>query len=438
MADAIRQIRQELNALTQAIAILATDLDAAYDEYLTALRTSIQKQAVLACYHLCTHGHPERFLRLSFRQREALQQAIQTCIYQAQQRLMNAYILAITPPKPEEEDQPKRGKRRRSLPPSDHPLARSRRRSPDDEDGPSVEFIAIGGDIDEEDVMAIANDPSLAAALGDLADNLSLDRADVAERIKHELLSKLSEVDIEDDADDHDEEGRDEEDRDEEGRENSLPWAEGKEGQHSKDNENEDNETVERSEDNPTVANSSPGVVEPSKESKTLNEASEAVDAKYTKFAAADEMPTPVELLVRQDHLERNVAEVLRDLSQQVNHQLHQTGMLPRKLPGAVLEAALKSEASAEPSSGPPNILSLLVEAEGKSKHSKVMRIKVVNLRLSELEFIDHYLSSRRSRLRELTEKLQKMGKTYEKKQRSRAVAEAEAAWRSSWYERED
>ncbi|MEB3229823.1 MAG: hypothetical protein VKJ64_02350, partial [Leptolyngbyaceae bacterium] len=132
------------------------------------------------------------------------------------------------------------------------------------------------------------------------------------------------------------------------------------------------------------------------------------------------------------------VAKILQDLSQQINQEFHQVGMIPRRLPEAVLEAALRSEASAEPSGGTPNVLSLVVEAEGKSKHSKVMRIKALNLRPSELEFSDTYLSACRSRLRVLTEKLKKMGKTYEKKQRSRAIAEAEAAWRSSWYERED
>ncbi|NEQ98092.1 MAG: hypothetical protein F6K30_15465 [Cyanothece sp. SIO2G6] len=456
MVDAIRQIRQDLKTLTQAIATLATELDEAYDQYLMALRTSIQKQVVLACYHLCTNSYPEQFLQLSFRQREAFQQAIQTHIHQAQQQLTNAYVLATMVPKQDETDQAKGKKRRRSLSGSDQPMARSRRRPQDEDDGPSIEFIAIGGDMDEDDMMAIANDPSLTAALSELADNLSMDRGDIAERIKRELLSKMSSAESED---------SDEIDDDDE-----IDWT----NQDSDDATTDATTDAATSEDAPSPAtldqpstatlssaslsanpiqsaddqanlppedqtdqaadSSSPSATEFSEMSDTPEQ---GTAAQYTQFASGTEVPMPAELLLRQDQLEQNVAKVLHDLSKQVNYQFHQAGMIPQKLPKAVLDAALQSEASAEPSSGPPHVLSLSVEAEGKSKKSKVMRIKALNLRSSALEFNDPYLSTCRSRLREFTGQLQQVGKTYEKKQRSRAIAEAEAAWRSSWYDRE-
>ncbi|NET49908.1 MAG: hypothetical protein F6K09_14575, partial [Merismopedia sp. SIO2A8] len=129
---------------------------------------------------------------------------------------------------------------------------------------------------------------------------------------------------------------------------------------------------------------------------------------------------------------------LLRDLSKQINRSFHKADILPQKLPLAVLNAALKADIVADAVGGAPNVLNLLVEAENKSKDSSVMRVMAIRLRPPELEFSDPQLSACRSRIRELMAKLQRIGKEYDKKQRERAIAEAESAWRSSWYDHYD
>ncbi len=72
---------------------------------------------------------------------------------------------------------------------------------------------------------------------------------------------------------------------------------------------------------------------------------------------------------------------------------------------------------------------------EGEEEDSTIMRIVAINLRLSEIEFADPALSASRSQIRNLLAKANKLHREYHKRQRERSVAEAEAAWRSSWSE---
>ena len=88
MAGSIQQIQQELTALETAIAQLAQEFEKVYQNYLTVLGQAINKQLVLACYHLCTHGYPESFLQLSFSQRQKFQQEIRQLSTEAQTELL--------------------------------------------------------------------------------------------------------------------------------------------------------------------------------------------------------------------------------------------------------------------------------------------------------------------------------------------------------------
>ena len=86
---------------------------------------------------------------------------------------------------------------------------------------------------------------------------------------------------------------------------------------------------------------------------------------------------------------------------------------------------------------GPPNLLNLVIEIENEqdAENSGLTQIMTINLRLGEMEFADSALSSGRKQIRNILVKLNKLGREYQKKQRERAVAEAEAVWRASWYE---
>jgi hypothetical protein len=56
-----------------------------------------------------------------------------------------------------------------------------------------------------------------------------------------------------------------------------------------------------------------------------------------------------------------------------------------------------------------------------------------INLRLGEIEFADAMLSSYRKQIRSVLLQLNRLGQEYQKKQRERSVAQAEAAWRAIW-----
>lgn len=489
MVDAVRQIRHDLESLEKATLALGEEFDQVYDNYLTALRTSIQNQVVLACYHLCTQTHPQRFLDLSFRQREILQQAIQTCIRQCQQKLEHAYVLATGKWVEDEEEITTLHGSRRSLPSSEHRRRKRRGRpdrrpsndDPSEQEGPSVEFIAITN-LDGDEAIEASQDPFLAAALSEFAESLALDEDAIIKRVKQELLRKAAgaksskssegkrgidavlaalEGELENDEDSDDDPPIDDSASDaapDGATDEAIDEAnhpESNQAELSQDNdshadtdqdmmaelegqpsgEQEGQETVAATNSAPESASSDTVATALSPVADGTAEFPDNPDGKT--FSDYGETLTPDVLASRQEQLEENLTGFLRDLSKQINHELHQVGMIPKKIPGAILRAALQTDMSSD-LSGPPNVLNLLVEAEGKPKDSKVMRVTALRLRPAELEFSDPHLSACRSRIRELTGKLQKLGKQYHKKREEQAIAEAESAWRSSWYKLQD
>ncbi|MEI1376246.1 hypothetical protein PQG02_16470 [Nostoc sp. UHCC 0926] len=147
----------------------------------------------------------------------------------------------------------------------------------------------------------------------------------------------------------------------------------------------------------------------------------------------------PVELAKWQHNLEEVTQEILKKLSHDANLLLQKAGVLPKKLPEPILAAAAAaaSEASAEVMPGPPNLLNLVIEIENEqqSEDSELTQIMAINLRLGEIEFADVTLSSERRQIRSILVQINKLGREYQKKHRERAIAEAEAAWRASWFE---
>ncbi|ARV62508.1 primosomal protein [Nostocales cyanobacterium HT-58-2] len=148
-------------------------------------------------------------------------------------------------------------------------------------------------------------------------------------------------------------------------------------------------------------------------------------------------MSNPAELAKWQQNIERATQQKLKIVSRKANLLLQKAGILPKKLPEQILEAAAAaaSEASAEVMPGPPNLLNLVIEIENEqqSEDSGLTQIMAINLRLGEIEFADATLSSHRKQIRSLLVQLSRIGQEYQKKQRERSVAQAEAAWRAIW-----
>jgi hypothetical protein len=135
--------------------------------------------------------------------------------------------------------------------------------------------------------------------------------------------------------------------------------------------------------------------------------------------------------------LEQQIDLKLQTLSIDANQLLHEFGILPQELPAKLLEMAMQAEDSVATTSSSANLLNLLIETERdeSDKESTVLQIAAVRLRLSEVEFADPTLSSERHKIRHLLHEVNQLGKQHQKKKREWAIAQAEAAWRASWYE---
>ncbi len=144
-----------------------------------------------------------------------------------------------------------------------------------------------------------------------------------------------------------------------------------------------------------------------------------------------------------QRNLEKAIFNIIKLLSRDTNRLLQQSGILPNQLPEQVLEAAYQAESSGESVAGPPNLLNIIIETGTSSKSGKLgerrgntaIQITAIKLRLSEIEFADAATSAGRQQIRNLSLRLNALGRDYQKKQRELAVVQAESAWRSSWFE---
>jgi hypothetical protein len=149
----------------------------------------------------------------------------------------------------------------------------------------------------------------------------------------------------------------------------------------------------------------------------------------------------PVELSTWQDVLEAAIAHEFRTGSLKANRLLQQTGILPNKLP-EFLKATSKLAAENDEDDA-SSLLDLMMESSGNASSeaeaeasaalSVIVQLVAVHLQLTDVEFADGTTTMLRNRLRSLATRLKTLKQAYLKKERELAIAEAEAAWRSSW-----
>jgi hypothetical protein len=146
---------------------------------------------------------------------------------------------------------------------------------------------------------------------------------------------------------------------------------------------------------------------------------------------------TPDSLIKFHLQIDRSIDETLKDISQAANRYLQKESIFPSQLPAKILDMALQAEESASVMSSSPNLLSLLIEREQnqETEERDITPITAICMRLSEIEFSDPSLSVHRHQIRNILAKIQNLKEQYQKKQQQYAIAEAEAAWRSSWFD---
>jgi hypothetical protein len=146
---------------------------------------------------------------------------------------------------------------------------------------------------------------------------------------------------------------------------------------------------------------------------------------------------TPEELLKRHKQIEKGISRSLDNLCLEVNKLLQQSGILTQKIPPQLLELPMHSEEAGTAIEGLPHLLELSIEIGNNRESENTIFAKVVltRLKVSELEFIDFNLGKERNQIRNLIAEVNKLRYQYQKLKKEYLIAQAEHAWRSSWYE---
>ncbi len=174
---------------------------------------------------------------------------------------------------------------------------------------------------------------------------------------------------------------------------------------------------------------------------------------------------SPVILAKRHVLLERHLRAILQTLSNVTNYLLKKMQVLP-DYPEIVLAAATES-APENMTSTVPNLLNIVMEigraspppddsknataiasdqetappiptSESTFENEETQEatyLVVLNLRLADIEFADTHAALWRSKIQAALVKLKQLGSRYQTLQQEKARAEAEHAWRSTWFD---
>lgn len=151
----------------------------------------------------------------------------------------------------------------------------------------------------------------------------------------------------------------------------------------------------------------------------------------------AAKLSNPNQLFQWHKTLETNINKTLNNLSIQANGCLQKAEIIDNKVPMKVIEMAIAAqENNINIGGNSPNLLSAVVEqtTEQPTETFNPMNITAIYLRRTDIEFAEPSLSLERNKINNLVAKINQIQKQYNNYQRELAIAEAEAAWRASWF----
>lgn len=388
MVRAIERIEQDIKALEAEISAIAIRLHSDYTRYFTALGVAVRQQLILATYHLCTQAYPEAFLGLSLGQRQSLQQSIRQVGSDTVAKLMQ-YTKTDREVSENSDENPENNS---------------------DENGLEASIL---------ESLSAAIVEAIGSPKQSLGNNHDDGNQSGLPTIKIANISQINEIEDIDFDSEYEEDNYLDED----------------------ENEYEDEEEDEE-EENKKKLNSSQA-----KQKK-------AIDNLRRQFRQArkivipghllrvlpfpSESTNPTDLLKWQQSIEFATQQTIKKTSHEANLTLQKAEILSKKIPEPILNVANSaSDSATEVIPGPPNLLNLVIEMdeEQKGEESQFTPITIINLRLAEIEFADSSVAHERKNIRNTTMLLQRLKRDYQNKLRERAIAEAEAAWRASWYE---
>ncbi|MBE9139930.1 hypothetical protein IQ254_22500 [Nodosilinea sp. LEGE 07088] len=378
MVRPVESIRKDLNALEEATATLADEFSQIYGTYLSVLGQAMRRQMMMATYHLCTQVYPEEFLALTVSDRTHLQQGIQKLGRQAQSWLQQLM---------EPSQSSSRSTTSQALDPSDLSrleVALASLTSPPDGADPVVGDSTSGAELSPEPSEPV-QPPSQAG-------------------------SEMNEAELED--------------------------------------------------GDPGLSISPKDLVQ----SVIMAAISSEVEEAFSRRPFTGDSLTPATVAKHHLILERMIRDVLQRVSKKANQLLRKAEVIP-DLPESVLEVASDVELASPRGRSAPNVMNVLVavaddipaefensdrisinleaetderdrpEEEEEALEGAMTHLAAIQMRLTDLEFGDVQTALWRGKLRTAIGRLRKLGKQYQRAERELAIAQAEQAWRSVWYD---
>lgn len=478
MARSLDQIQKDLKKLAADTAALDEKLRSLYGQYFPVLGAAVQQQLVLAAYHLCTQAYPEAFLALSKAEREKLQASLRKLGRQGQthiEELVNldnvsatlslllnskenrlraamvsgdrsatiatpaeTHAAEITVPDamatPTDAEAEGLGEDEPSAEPSGAPpasLPSDGSSGVDDGDAPAVDLpppTETDADVLDRSVLDLFPSFSMGADM-DVADREETTPA-ASEPVPPANPPEPPETN------------------------GASPPLDG----NAQDAATDDGETGAAL----TLEGDTQDADDSDPEAEVLRALPPQAMAAIAEALAGNNPdpktdPSPLHLAKRHVLMERQIRATLHTLSNMGNYLLKRVKILP-DLPEAVLSAATESE-SGEGAPAVPNLLNVLVEVgqplegedddgeepspdmtdpleeDAEAPERAMTHLMAINLRLGDIEFTDTQTALRRSKIQETLARLKKLSRRYQKLQQEKARAEAEALWRSTWFD---
>ena len=184
-----------------------------------------------------------------------------------------------------------------------------------------------------------------------------------------------------------------------------------------------------------------------------------------TPIMPIDWFATPASLSTWHQNLEAEINHSLKEISYKVNLLLQQARVIPPNIPKPILEASAQADRQGESTVNIPNLLSILIEQDLEEQQlddpsvertimtngidrsgsisidserddfPQILQIHSLYLRLAEIEFSDANVLRLRKNIDRLVDKIKVLRREYLHKQQELQIAEAESAWRNSWFE---
>lgn len=395
MVRPVESIRKDLDALEEATATLADEFSQIYGTYLKVLGQAMRRQMIMATYHLCTQVYPEEFLALTVSDRTRLQQSVQNLGRQAQSWLQQI----MEPSQSSSQSNASQTLDANEL--SRLEVALASLTSPPEASPPEV--------------------PPPEASDPEASDPIRDDSTAATE--PPEPLE---------------------------------PVQQGSEATASEPTEDDDEPDADSTLSPKDLV-----------QSVIMAAISSEVEEAFSRRPFTGDSLTPATVAKHHLILERMIRDVLQRVSKKANQLLRKAEVIP-DLPETVLEVASDVEMASPRGRSAPNVMNVLVavaddmsempaefensdrirvdlapesdagdrtEEEEEALEGTMTHLAVIQMRLTDLEFGDVQTALWRGKLRTAIGRLRKLGKQYQRGERELAIAQAEQAWRSVWYD---